>query len=447
MQDLFLTETAELADVVLPGGDLGREDRARSPTPTAPSTSSEQAVDPPGEARADLDIFLDYARRMDFRDRDGEPLIKWDDPESRSRRGRRARADGPATTPALTLRQAARRQRHPVAVHRRRAGRNRAPLRRRALQHRPRLLRELRTRPGHRAPRHRGRSTGRKEPDGRAFLKPPHYEPPPEVADDEYPLLLTTGRTLYHFHTRTKTGRAPELDAAAPDALGRAQPADAGAPRHRRRRPRAHRVAARGGSRRPPGVSGIRPGVVFLPFHYGYWDGEPDRGRRARGQRADGHRLGPGVEATDLQDRPRSGVELGAPERACSPTTSGCSTGPGRPGRRLPRGRPRRTRTRPTFTPLRAARRPVRRATPRRCSRSSSATARSADDEPERLHSELFRGAREGGLGAAARPSGPLPDGLRVRHRLDAGRPGRAGRPRHDCSRSCSAARARPPCS
>ena len=32
---------------------------------------SEQAVDPPGEARADLDIFLDYARRMDFRDRDG----------------------------------------------------------------------------------------------------------------------------------------------------------------------------------------------------------------------------------------------------------------------------------------------------------------------------------------------------------------------------------------
>ena len=41
---------------------------------------SERAVEPPGEARADLDIFLDYARRMDFRDRDGEPLIAWHDP-------------------------------------------------------------------------------------------------------------------------------------------------------------------------------------------------------------------------------------------------------------------------------------------------------------------------------------------------------------------------------
>ena len=32
------------------------------------------------------------------------------------------------------------------------------------------------------------------------------------------PFALTTGRTVYHFHTRTKTGRAPELQAAAPDA-------------------------------------------------------------------------------------------------------------------------------------------------------------------------------------------------------------------------------------
>ena len=53
------------------GGDLGREDRHASPTPTAPSTLA-QGVEPPGEARSDLDIFLDYARRMDFRDKDGD---------------------------------------------------------------------------------------------------------------------------------------------------------------------------------------------------------------------------------------------------------------------------------------------------------------------------------------------------------------------------------------
>ena len=62
---------------------------------------SEQAVEPPGEARADLDIFLDYARRMDFRDRDGAPLIKWTRRRRRrSRPGRRARAGGRATTAA-----------------------------------------------------------------------------------------------------------------------------------------------------------------------------------------------------------------------------------------------------------------------------------------------------------------------------------------------------------
>lgn len=42
---------------------------------------SEAGVEPPGETKHDLDIFLEYARRMDFRDRDGEPLIKWEHPE------------------------------------------------------------------------------------------------------------------------------------------------------------------------------------------------------------------------------------------------------------------------------------------------------------------------------------------------------------------------------
>ena len=81
MQDLFLTETARLADVVLPAATWGEKTRHvhqrrphRAPVRTA--------VDPPGEARSDLDIFLDYARRMDFRDRDGGPLITWHDPES-----------------------------------------------------------------------------------------------------------------------------------------------------------------------------------------------------------------------------------------------------------------------------------------------------------------------------------------------------------------------------
>ena len=42
---------------------------------------SEKAVEPPGEARADLEIFLDYARLLELRDKYGDPLVKWTDAE------------------------------------------------------------------------------------------------------------------------------------------------------------------------------------------------------------------------------------------------------------------------------------------------------------------------------------------------------------------------------
>jgi ferredoxin-nitrate reductase len=53
--------------------------------------------------------------------------------------------------------------------------------------------------------------------EGRAFLKPAEYVPPSEAPTDDFPLQLTTGRRVYHFHTRTKTGRTPELQAAEPE--------------------------------------------------------------------------------------------------------------------------------------------------------------------------------------------------------------------------------------
>ena len=56
--------------------------------------------------------------------------------------------------------------------------------------------------------------------DGRARLKGAEWTPPAESPDDSYPMQLMTGRSVYHFHTRTKTGRAPELNAAAPEPWG-----------------------------------------------------------------------------------------------------------------------------------------------------------------------------------------------------------------------------------
>jgi len=81
VQDAFMTETAALADVVLPAAIWG-EKTGTFTNVDRTMHLAQKAVEPPGEARSDLDIFLDYARRMDLRDKDGQPLIKWHDPES-----------------------------------------------------------------------------------------------------------------------------------------------------------------------------------------------------------------------------------------------------------------------------------------------------------------------------------------------------------------------------
>jgi anaerobic selenocysteine-containing dehydrogenase len=81
VQDIFLTETAQLADVVLPAATQGEKTGAFTNVDRTVHLS-DKAVEPPGQARPDLDIFLDYARRMDFRDLDGNPFPQWTDASS-----------------------------------------------------------------------------------------------------------------------------------------------------------------------------------------------------------------------------------------------------------------------------------------------------------------------------------------------------------------------------
>ena len=123
------------------------------------------------------------------------------------------------------------------------------------------------------------RSTPAPNGHARAFLQTAHYRPSPEVPDDEYPLLLTTGRTVYHFHTRTKTGRAPELNAAAPDVFVEIAREDAA--RLGVNDGDWVEVASRRGTVRAPArVGGILPGHLFLPVHSGDWDeGREDHAR------------------------------------------------------------------------------------------------------------------------------------------------------------------------
>ena len=261
VQDIYMTETAMLADVVLPGacwaektGTLTNVDRTVH--------LCERAVDPPGEARSDLDIFLDYARRMDFRDRDEQPLIKWDDPESAFEAWKECSRGRPCDYSDITyerLRDSGGIQWGGDRLYG--DGRfNTDP------DYAETFGQDLGTGAPNTEDEYRG-----KQPNGRAFLWAADYEPSPEVPGDERPLLLTTGRTVYHFHTRTRTGRAPELQAAAPEAWVEVSAED------------AERLGAgdgdllrlendRGAVEVPVRIADIQPGTVFVPFHYGYWD-------------------------------------------------------------------------------------------------------------------------------------------------------------------------------
>ncbi|WP_084780250.1 molybdopterin oxidoreductase family protein [Planobispora rosea] len=268
VQDIFPTETAQLADVVLPAATWG-EKRGTFTNADRTVHLSEKAVDPPGQARSDLDIFLDYARRMDFRDKDGAPLIKWHDPESAFEAWKACSAGRPCDYTGITYGMLRRggvqwpcTPGSPRGTERLYAGGrfNTDPDYCETYGH------DLLTGAGRTEEQYRAG-----EPRGRAFLHAAPYQPPPETAGGDHPMLLTTGRTVYHFHTRTKTGRAAQLNAAAPDPWVELSPGDAsalGVAEGDVVRVESPRGALEARAR----VCGTRPGVVFVPFHYGYWD-------------------------------------------------------------------------------------------------------------------------------------------------------------------------------
>ena len=278
VQDIFMTETAQLADVVLPAATWG-EKLGTFTNADRTVHISEKAVEPPGEARADFEIFLDYARRMDFRDKDGQPLIKWEDPESCFEAWKECSRGRPCDYTGITydkLRGGSGIQwpcndEHPEGTER---------LYTEADFNTPtdyceRYGSDLLTGANLSEADHKALA-----PDGRAVLHAAEYLPTHEEPKEEYPFRYTTGRTIYHFHTRTKTARAPQLHDAAPEAWVEVNPADA--ERLGVGEGDVVRVETpRGRLEAKARVSGIREGVVFVPFHYGYWDQAEEDGRAA----------------------------------------------------------------------------------------------------------------------------------------------------------------------
>ena len=280
VQDLYLTETAQYADVVLPAAGWGEK------TGTFTNVNrtvhlSDKAVDPPGQARSDLDIFLDYARRMGFSTKDGSPLLDWNGPEDAYRAWQDCSRGRPCDYTG-------------ISYERLRGGSGIPwPCNDEHPDGTVRLYGDgvFPTDPDYCETYGHDLLTGATvgpqayramAPAGRAIFKTAAFTPAHEPPDEEFPFRYTTGRTAYHFHTRTKTARSAQLHRAAPGAWLELSVADA----QRLGISEGDIVTVR--SRRgeinvPARVGDIREGTVFAPFHYGYWDtgGSPDGHPRA----------------------------------------------------------------------------------------------------------------------------------------------------------------------
>ena len=282
VQDIFLSETAQLADVVLPAATWGEKTGTFTNVDRTVHLS-EKAVDPPGEAKADLDIFIDYAHRLGLRDKDGAPLVKWHDAESAFEAWKECSRGRPCDYTGLTFEKL----------------RGGSGIQWPCNDERPdgteRLYEDGRffSAPEYCESYGRDLVTGAPldeteykalNPSGKAILKAAAYVPAHEIPSEDFPFILITGRTLYHFHTRTKTGRAPELQAAAPDVWVEISEADA-AVVGISEGDLLEVASPRGSLQAKARITGIRKGVVFVPFHYGYWDTEgghePDDAGRA----------------------------------------------------------------------------------------------------------------------------------------------------------------------
>jgi len=103
---------------------------------------------------------------------------------------------------------------------------------------------------------------------GKGRFIPLKYTPPGEAPDADYPLILTTGRSLYHFHTGTMTRKVAGLNTIEPEGVVEISPGDAS------QLGIAQDEKVKISSRRGTVVAKARvskampPGVVFMTFHF-----------------------------------------------------------------------------------------------------------------------------------------------------------------------------------
>ena len=278
VQDIFPNETTAIADVVLPAAAWGEKTGCFTNVDRTVHLSL-KAVDPPGEARPDFDIYCDFSRRMNFRDRDGKPLIPWTHPSEGFKAWKKVSKGRPCDYSGITYEllqggsgiQWPCNEEHPFGKERLfDDGKFFTDI-----DYCESFTHDLETG----APLNKNQYKNL-NPAGRAILKACHYVPETEPVSEEYPYHLSTGRLTRHFHTRTKTGRTKELQDADPEPFVQISEHD------------AKELDVKDGeivlieSRRgkievPVRVGWIADKHAFIPFHYGYFDSHDGRARAA----------------------------------------------------------------------------------------------------------------------------------------------------------------------
>lgn len=224
VQDLFLTETAQMADVVLPGASFAEKEGTFANTERRVQRVR-QAISPIGEARPDWQIFADLATRM------GLPM-NYKNPEEIFEEIR-------SVTPSY-------------------AGITYQRINRVGIQWpcpdtdhpgTPYLHQERFTR-------------------GLGKFHALAYQGPQELTDGDYPFILTTGRVLYQYHTGTMTRRSKGIEALAPECLVELSPVDAQALKVADGE-RIRVISRRGDLEARVKMTDRSPkGTIFIPFHY-----------------------------------------------------------------------------------------------------------------------------------------------------------------------------------
>lgn len=224
VQDIFLTETAQAADVVFPAAAFAEKSGTVTNTERRVQFSN-KAFDPPQGARQDYAIIADLAKRMGSKGFPETAEGLWKEiteltPSYAGMTWERLRECG-LQWPCPT-------QDHPGTV----------------FLHKDRFAR------------------------GKALLTPLQYRAPAEEPDQQFPIRLSTGRILQHFHTGSMSRRAKVLDTLVP--FGHVEISLADAERYGLRSGDKVRVTTRRGTiiTFANVVDRVSEGTAFVPFHF-----------------------------------------------------------------------------------------------------------------------------------------------------------------------------------